>query len=233
METLVSSFEVIKYSFAKKEYSTDAICNLIKTVEKNVFNKCLGDEFYDYLLSNVNTFDAATLWSKKKTYGKDDLVIFCGCIFESVIDENNDDPSDSTNWIQPVKFNDMCLRKLWECYLREIICQSVYSESLVFETIQGTAKGLISLDTDNTGVKSASVQMIRLTQEKITSIVENAIDGMIKWIKEQHHQWECTKDDPDPLKRKGCDFSLVKFISDKCKECTIDTKGKRRIAWAY
>ena len=41
------------------------------------------------------------------------------------------------------------------------------------------------------------------------------------------------KDEIDPLNRKGCDFSMIKFISDKCKECTIDTKGKRRIAWAY
>ena len=120
-----------------------------------------------------------------------------------------------------------------ECFLREIICQSIYAESIPFETIQGTAKGLITLDTDNTGVRSANVQSIRFVTERITTLVECAIEDMVKWIKEQHHEWECTKDEIDPLNRKGCDFSMIKFISDKCKECTIDTKGKRRIAWAY
>lgn len=233
METLVSSFEVIKYSFAKKEYSVDSICNLIKPIEKKVLLKCFGKEFYDYLLSNVNTFDDATIWNKKKVYSEGDHVIYCGCIFESKINSNNDDPSDSQNWFEPVKFNNLCLRELWECFLREIICQSIYAESIPFETIQGTAKGLITLDTDNTGVRSANVQSIRFVTERITSLVECAIEDMVKWIKEQHHEWECTKDEIDPLDRKGCDFSIIKFISDKCKECTIDTKGKRRIAWAY
>ena len=231
METLISSYEVVKYSFAEREYSTQHICNLIKHVEKSVFSNCLGDDFYDMLISNSTKYDKAELWSKKKTYSQGDIVIYCGCFFESLINSNNEIP-ETENWFEPVKFENSCYQKLWECFLREILAQSIYKESIPFETMKGSAKGLMVFAPDDTGATTASMTNIRFVMDRITKLVDESTNLMVKWINSQHELWECGQNQI-PKVEQGCNFSMVKFIKDKCNPCTINNKAKRRISWAF
>lgn len=227
MRTLLSPFEVIKYSAAGSSYPLDNIRILIPIYELEFMLSCLGEDFYNAMLKDKNSFEVAKQWVKGTTYNSGDLVIYNGSILECCNSLNSTEPSITNDkWREPDKFKKKSFNALWEYYLRSILAFKVYKEAIPQDTIKSSAKGLVVTAQDQSGAMTAQNKDIEYVLRHIQNQIDIQVNGMKNFITSKHKEF--TKDST-----KGYDFSTVNFIKEECDNCVESGKVNRRVGFMY
>lgn len=166
--SLITAFEVVKYSPVRFDYPTATICTAIKNKETTLFRQCLGLEFYDILLDDVINYDCASLYTNATCgdgieyvegqvchdtiaqyddtmcYQDGDLVLHDGTIFESLVDGNND-PIISAKWRIAPKFENAHYQELWDSYLKYYLAYMIIYTTISYSTFQAGSMGLVNI----------------------------------------------------------------------------------------
>ena len=217
--SLITAFEVLKYSPAGFDYPASQFCELIPQIEEEFARECLGPDLYDYLIEKKNPYPAgAKAWDKKSTYALGDTAIRNGCLFVSQVDCNEADPLKETDdWKVFEKFTDADANTFWKSYLRRILALKVYMASLIYTTWKGGAGGIVIASGDrtegSTGNRAANKGEIFDTKTALIAEIERAAGNMRFW-----------------LRKNGKEAGFpVDFV---CREF-CETPGRRKRRWNF
>jgi len=192
----------------------------------------LGEDLYEWLLANVTPYpENATEWKEESEYALGAWVVRNGCLFESLIDCNRNDPigipceGDETGWQVFRKFgpND-CANEFWNDYLSPIIALKVYAASLNYATRQTGGNGLtvlagISQFTEQ-GFRSANKAELSDYKTDLIADIDRRVRNMTRWIKK-------TIEEND-----ACTVPFSTYPA--CREdCAVQTNSKRRWSFRY
>lgn len=185
--SLITPQEVIMYSPAGNDYPTKVLCDLIRDVEEDLMNKCLGVELYEYMISKLNPYPAdAEEWNAEGSYDEDEYAIRNGCLFVSLIDDNTSDPGEEDNvtWELFERFSDPGVRDLW-VYVRRIIALQVYHDSLTKTTWRAGRNGVAVHQTSggNDGWRSGNKGEIIGVKTDVRHDIDRITDNMVVWLR--------------------------------------------------
>lgn len=225
MPNMITAWEVVRYSPAGATYPTVNVCEAIPHIEEAVGHKCLGEDLYEWLLSelteypaNVQDYDPAT------EYGEDEYVVRNGCLFVSTVPCNRTDPVDPENdWDTVAKFADACANTLWEKYLRRLLALRVYETVMLYDTQHSGAGGVVVAlgDGYNTGHRAASKGEIADRAKRIDADANLVVQNMHRWMQKQIEDKTCTT---MPLQSARACWTA---------NCEEPRKGIRRFAFKY
>lgn len=193
LQTLITAAEVATYSQAGNGFPTDVICKEIANIEPDFGYECLGEDLYDWLLENMAALPGTVLeWVQGSEYADGDFVVRNGCLFESVLGCNRNDPLDDPDetWQAFRKFgtND-CANEFWENHLRPVLAMKVYAASLNYATRQSGANGLTLLagtsEFNGQGFKSANKTELADYKTDLIADVDRRTRGMLRWAKKK------------------------------------------------
>lgn len=223
--SIITPYEVKKYSPAGASYPMDNI-NLFKdSIERDFFMNCIGEDYYTLMLKDARRFETATMWNKTTSYNSGDYVIHQGAILESCQSLNvNSEPSFTNDkWKVASKFRKPSYNAIWDQYLASIIAFKIYKECIPFDTIKSDAKGLVVFGQDATGATGANKYDLDFLQKRAQNQIDLLVDGFKKYV---IAQYELYKVDP----KTGHDFSLMMFVED-CEKCIVQGKTNRRVGF--
>jgi len=224
MSSLMSAFEIKKYSTAGSSYQSDNI-NLVKEfIEREFFIECVGEDYYALMLKDAVNFELTTEWRQGTTYSSGDFVLYGGEIMESCQSLNTTEPTlENPKWKIATKFRKKSFQAIWEKHLRYILANKIYKESLPYDTIRSGAKGLTIQMQDGSGIASALKGDIEYILVHIQKHIDIQVDAFKKYVINQNELYKADN-------TKGYDFSLIKFVED-CEECVTPGKTNRRIGF--
>jgi len=221
MASLITAYEVVKYSPAGRDYPTTHICNRIPIEEETLRNRCFGEDFWAYMESKLTPLPTTAVeWEDNGSYADGDFVIRDTCLYESLVNANTSDPlTDETNWSKFKKFTEDCLNTFWESYLRPYLAFKTYSGSLLYTTHNSGAGGLTIRSDDGgrgNGTRVANKGELGNTNNQLLADAQDIYDNMIVWLKKN---------------RSSCEFPTIKLFDDNCGADCIQRKQTRR--WAF
>lgn len=183
MTTLITAFEVVKYSPVKHDYPTSYICDHIYNKELKLFNgKNLLRETYTKLVADLIEYSNVTEWDIDDTYNENDIVLLDGCIYVSLEDTNTNSPVDSAYWMLAPKFNTACYNVLWVNFLRRYLAYNIIYTSIQYSTYQATSKGLTKQLQDNTGSGVVNKDEFFGWKREILDDAKDILENMIEWM---------------------------------------------------
>lgn len=183
MTTLITPFEVVKYSPVKHDYPTSYVCDHIYNKELKLFNgKNLLRETYTKLIADLVSYSDVEEYDIESTYNEDDLVLLDGCIFQSLAGSNTHSPVDAAYWIPAPKFNTPCYNVLWVNFLRRYIAYNVIYTSIQYSTYQATSKGLSKQLQDSTGAGAVNKDEFFGWKREILDDAKDILENMIEWM---------------------------------------------------
>lgn len=192
-QTLITAAEVIQDSQAGNGFPTAVICKQIGLIEPDFGEECLGEDLYEWLLDNVEAVpDTVQEWVQDTEYADGDFVVRNGCIFESLLNCNRNDPLDDpdSTWSAFQRFgtND-CANEFWENYLRPVLALKIYAASLNYATRQTGANGVTVLvgasNFGDQGFRSASKAELSDYKTDLVADIERATRKMLRWAKKK------------------------------------------------
>lgn len=191
VKTIITPWEVVKYSPAGRDYPTNQIALLIPVYEQQIGYECLGKTLYEWLLGDLNEVPADIAeWECGKSYAVDDLVLVSGVLFKSETDLNTSDPtSDGSDWVEHSRFDSECANLFWVNHLRAVLAWQVYLKSVIQTTMTTGANGLTVLagagSYGNQGFDTANRQQIDAYKTGLAETLAAMQDNMIRWMLEQ------------------------------------------------
>ena len=218
--SLITAYEVLKYSPAGNDYPTAQFCELIPQIEQEFARDCLGQELYDYFVSKLTAYPATTQeWDASGSYCIGDVVIRNGCLFISVLEHSDSDPLlGEDDWEPFERFTDAQVNIFWEKYLRRLLALKVYSASLLYTTWRAGAGGLTIAVGDGvgggSGFRAATKAELSDVKTGLIAEIERVTANMLQWIK-------------DNSETSG--FPTVK----SCSNDLCATPGRRARRWAW
>jgi len=198
---LITAAEVIRDSQAGNGFPTDVVCKQIGLIEPDFGEECLGEDLYDWLLDNKEAVPETVLeWVQDTEYADGDFVVRNGCLFESLLGCNRNDPLDDPDntWAAFQKFgtND-CANEFWEDYLRPVLALKIYAASLNYATRQTGANGVTVLagtsEFGGQGFRSANKAELSDYKTDLIADIDRATRKMLRWAKKKIDSGEtCT-----------------------------------------
>ena len=192
-QTLITAGEVLLDSQAGNGFPTAVICKQIGLIEPDFGEECLGEDLYEWLLDNVEQVPTDTAeWVQDSEYADGDYVVRNGCLFESLLGCNRNDPLDDpdSTWAAFKKFgaND-CANEFWADYLRPVLALKVYAASLNYATRQTGANGMTVLhgtsDFGGQGFRTASKAELSDYKTDLIADIDRATRKMLRWAKKR------------------------------------------------
>lgn len=211
-KTLITAWEVVKFSPAGDNFPASRVVNAISQVEQKLRRTIIGAEYYDQMLEDVNEFIGVEEWTPK-TYQSNDKALYLDTFIYSLIDDNDTDPaedSDGTKWAVSDKFSNEAYQELWEKHLRAVIAYLVMSKSNIYATYQLGAKGSTEEYSDSTGTRTASNKTFLGVQGQLVVDAQELIENM-KFF----------------LEKNASTYAGVKHIADVNKGKTVIQPGRR------
>lgn len=216
MKTIITPYEVVSNSPVKESFPTKYICDQIYIVEYNLFQECLGLDLYNALLDDIKPIAGIPEYDIQTTYSEDDEVIYEGCVFVSLSDNNTADPANINYWKVADKFNTECFQTLWDLHLKQLLAFSIILPAVSYATYQAGGSGLMEIINENE--KTASYKVFDSFERKLNSDVAIRKKSIINYIVDNSN--------------KNC-FEDYKLFKDSCKiNCDI-SGGRRRIFFKY
>lgn len=214
--SLITAYEVLRYSTAGKEYPTAQFCELIPQIEEEFARECLSQDLYDFMVSKLVEYPSdAVEFDTCYPYATDAVVIRNGCLFVSLIDDNATDPLDGTGeWEAFERFDHVGANELWAKYLRRILAVKVFSASRFHTTWKSGAGGVAISMGDNSGYRSAKKEELITLKEADIAIIETATKNMLVWLKTN-------------AETKGLPLPPL------CVDSGCQTRGKRVRRWSF
>jgi hypothetical protein len=143
--TLISAYEVRKYSPAGNNYDTSLLQPFIKGREEYVANNCLTWAFYNTLIGDKVSY-AGVDYSSGSGYAKDDVVNdpSTGLLYIALQTVPSGTAlSNVSYWALANKFSTATYNLLWEGGLRDYLAFSVYRSSLAAGAFKSTSQGVM------------------------------------------------------------------------------------------
>lgn len=195
MQTLISAAEVLRDSPAGNGFPTAVICKQIGLIEPDFGAECLGEDLYDWLLDNKEAVPEPVLeWVQDTEYADGDFVVRNGCLFESLLNCNRNDPLDDPDgtWAVFQKFgtND-CANEFWEDYLRPVLALKIYASALNYATRATGANGVTVLAGTSEfggggqGFRSANKTELSDYKTDLIADTDRAVRRMLRWAKKK------------------------------------------------
>jgi len=222
---LITTWEVLKNSFADRQYPTDKIERVRSIVEANYMRNCVGQDFYNTLLGLAANWETVGEW-EPGTYAINTVKYWNGLIVKSTINNNTSEPSlTNTTWPIAAKFTNSNLNTLWNNYLLQIISNKIIHQVAPSDTIRFTGKGMSVNTEDSSNMTIADDKAMMLALKNLTNYLDVLQEEMINYIKTEYDKYLVDSG-------TGYDYSEVKFIKENCGTCTdFQTKSKRKIMW--
>lgn len=214
--SLITPYEVVRYSPVQKDYPVEYIKGHINRVETKAFRKCyLGKAFLAALIENMSDLSLATVWDSETTYAKDALINDCGLIYKSLVDGNIKEPADIDSWVIAPKFDTDSTNVLWTEYMAEWLSLEILFTSIRYSTYQAGAKGLVKLFDDSTGIQTVDHQAFVAYKKELRYDADDALDNMYDFMLQQ------TID-------KEVDYTSIQKIATACNDIACKSPRKRR-----
>lgn len=202
---LITTWEVLKHSFAGRQYPTDKIERVRGIVESNYMRNVLGADFYNTLLGLVANWETVEEWTAG-TYASGTVKYWNGLVVKSTINNNTSEPSlTNTTWPKATKFSNANLSTLYDNYLCQIISNKIIHQVAVSDTIQLTGKGLSVNTEDNSNMSIADDKGIMLALKNLNNYIDILQQEMIFYIETEHEKYLSNP-------ATGYDYKDVKFI---------------------
>ena len=213
---MITSFEVLKYSGAGRDYPTALFCRLIPQIEQEFVRKCIGQDLWNYLKESLTPTPANVLmWVDCDVYSDGDVVNYFGTLFTSLVDNNNTLPETGVaEWELFERFTTEGANLIWDLYLVNILAMTVYKESLVQTTFRSGAGGLVINSGDSTGFRAAKKDEIQDVRSLLSSNIERATTNLVEWLENNATEYEL----PMP---------------DICSGSNCNTQGKYSRRWNF
>jgi len=189
---LITATEVTRYSQAGNGFPIDVICREIGLIEPDFGEECLGEDLYEWLLENMAAApENPKEWVQDTEYADGEFVVRNGCLYESLLDCNRNDPLDDPDdtWQAFRKFgNNDCANEFWE-ELRQVLALKVYAASLNYATRQTGANGMTVLagvsEFNGQGFRSANKGELSDYKTDLIADIERATRRMMRWAKKK------------------------------------------------
>jgi hypothetical protein len=183
--SLITAFEVGKYSGAGPGYPTTLFCSLIPQIEQEFVRECLGTTTWNYLVSKLQAIPTgATEWQTCDIYQTGTLVIYFGCLYTSTANNNATVPGeDGADWEPFDKFTDEACNTLWVTYLRYLLAMKVYEPTITRATWRTNAGGAVINAADNSGMRAANKAELSTIRGDIKRDIERVTTNMIEWFR--------------------------------------------------
>jgi hypothetical protein len=181
---MITSFEVLKYSGAGRDYPTALFCGIIPQVEQEFVRQCLGNDLWAYLKTKLTpTPTNVSTWQSCDVYMDGDTVNYFGNLFVSTEDNNTVVPdSDTPEWSAFSRFTDEGCNFIWDNYLVFILALKVFERTLVRSTHKATAGGVIVNTGDNTGFRSGNKAEIERYKSELERDIQTNTTNLVEWL---------------------------------------------------
>ena len=182
---IITAFEAVKYSYAGRDYPTAGLCDLADQIEQEFAASCLGDDLYTYLNDELVPYPAnVTEWDCNALYSAGQYAVYNGCTFESMKNANRTQPGVNADWQQLERFSASGANQLWGKYLRRILAQMVFAESLTVNTYKSGANGLTVTGAAYAqgDVRSANKGELNEVKANVLRDIERTQANMLKWL---------------------------------------------------
>lgn len=214
MSSIITTYEVLKYSIAEREYPKDKIERYKELVELSYFRSVLGKDFYDAIKAVVVDWSLIEEW-EEGSYSQNDKVFWNGDVYNSKVNTNTEEPSlTATNWELAKKISTTELDFLWKTYLGQIIANKIILHTAILDTYRATGKGLGVSTEDSSNFNALSDKEVSAWYRQTQNLVDIMQGEMIEYIKDQYKKFT---EDPGT----GYDYSEVIFIED----CSIEKQN--------
>lgn len=193
LQTLITAGEVLAKSQAGTGFPTSVICAEIPNIEPDFGYECLGEDLYEWLLANMTAYpETVKEWVQGVEYADGDFVVRNGCLFESLLGCNRndplDDPDDTWQAFQKFGTND-CANEFWENHLGPVLAMKVYAASLNYATRQTGANGLTLLqgtsDFGGQGFRTAGKSDLADYKTDLIADIERRTRNMMRWAQKK------------------------------------------------
>ena len=218
--SLITAFEVLKYSPAGSDYPTAHFCELIPQIEQEFARECIGTDMYDYFVGKLTAYpDNAAEWESCNTYTTGNVVIRNGCLFVAQNVHTASDPlaQIDDDWEPFERFTDATVNTFWVKYLRRLLALKVYSSSLLYTTWRAGAGGVNIAVGDGvgggSGFRAATKTELSDLKTNLIGEIDRVTANMLQWLK-------------DNSETSG--FPPLKSCNQICQ-----TPGKRARRWAW
>ena len=179
VKTLLNRQEVIEYAEYSDTFPATAI-KLIADVERDEFNRILGWDLYELMLSNVTNVSTATKYTIG-TYNLNNIVIYDNKYYTCLRNGVTTQPPTLNDWKLTPKFQSECYNVLWCDYLARYLSLCViqkHSPTALLTMAAGVLTQKISSDY-NTPTKAAIDTQLRGIEELRQKALSN-LDAFIK-----------------------------------------------------
>lgn len=144
MATLITAYEVVKYSPVRFDYPTATICTAIKNKELSLFRDCLGTDFYNLLLADVINYHNIPEYNIYTEYTTGDIVFYDGTLFVALQGAPPSTPlEDDSSWAIAPKFTTTKYQVLWDDYLKYYLAYMIIHSTINYSTFQAGSMGLV------------------------------------------------------------------------------------------
>lgn len=144
MATLITAYEVVKYSPVRFDYPTATICTAIKNKELSLFRDCLGTDFYNLLLADVINYHNIPEYNIYTRYTTGDIVFYDGTLFVALQGAPPSTPlEDDSSWAIAPKFTTTKYQVLWDDYLKYYLAYMIIHSTINYSTFQAGSMGLV------------------------------------------------------------------------------------------
>lgn len=224
--SLITTNEVIKHSFAERNFPPDKVSRLLEIVENRFMRNCFGVEFYDTLKDDVVDWSNVTEWTAG-SYSIGDLRFWEDDIYESTHNTNTEEPSlVATKWKEADKFDTAEYNNLYKIYLRPILANEIVRIAVPLETVKFTAKGAVIQTDDSANTLGADSATLDSAMRHTKELIEVMKSEMIEYVKSQQEKY-----DTNPA--TGFNYKGVKVSFLDCSSCNVTTKQGRRFAFKH
>lgn len=224
--SLITTNEVIKHSFAERNFPPDKISRLLEIVENRFMRNCFGVEFYDTLKDDVVDWSEIEEW-EAGSYSIGDLVFWEDDVFQSTHNTNTEEPSlVATKWKLADKFDTDEYDNLYKLYLRPILANEIVRIAVPLETVKFTAKGAVIQTDDSANTLGADSATLDSAMRHTKELIEIMKSEMIEYVKSQQEKY-----DTNPA--TGFNYKEKKVAFLDCSSCNVTTKQGRRIAFKH
>lgn len=187
--TFLSAWEVIKYAGMDASYPRRQLCSQLPKIIFNCFDKCFLGKDLLYAMNQdlvVKDSDNVQEYDSDKIYSIGDLVCIDGCVFESCMDDNVENPCDSDDenpsWKIPKKFNEDCYNELWE-QLKFYLSFKAIHKTIRYVHHKAGGAGIMKQTGDDTGMASINNQEFLAYKKELLVDAQECLPLMYEWLK--------------------------------------------------
>lgn len=182
MNTLLKDFEFVYYSPVRRDYPTGYIAQHISRIEKLLFRKCFGFDFYKVLLEDLIEPEYIC-YKRGNTYTLNQVVELDGILYKNTVASNATNPTLLDDWEVVKKFTTDIYNELWDD-LKYLLAYYVHYTSINYSTNQSGSRGLVQFGEDSTSAKGAAKEDLSDFKRELLNDIRTYISNLKDFINE-------------------------------------------------